>query len=70
MLRQMGHLYCHRPRCAHVAENNYRACHLPESVAEFPYGEKLAALMQEYGLRSVTFTPLTFGVATLYIGVK
>ena len=44
--------------------------YLPESVGAFPYGERLAAVMQECGLARVAFTPLTFGIATLYIGEK
>src|SRR5205814_1846949 len=44
--------------------------YLPSSVAEFPYGKELADLMQSCGLAHVTWKPLTFGVATLYIGVK
>lgn len=44
--------------------------YLPSSVSEFPYGEQLASLMRECGLSNVQFIPLTFGVATLYIGQK
>jgi len=44
--------------------------YLPSSVAEFPHGQTLADIMRECGLSSVKFTPLTFGVATLYVGVK
>jgi demethylmenaquinone methyltransferase/2-methoxy-6-polyprenyl-1,4-benzoquinol methylase len=44
--------------------------YLPNSVSEFPYGERLADLMRDCGLASVTHTPLTCGVATLYVGVK
>jgi demethylmenaquinone methyltransferase/2-methoxy-6-polyprenyl-1,4-benzoquinol methylase len=44
--------------------------YLPASVGEFPYGERLAGLMKDCGLATVTFTPLTFGIATLYIGEK
>jgi len=44
--------------------------YLPNSVAEFPYGKTLADLMQACGLARVTWKPLTFGVATLYIGEK
>jgi demethylmenaquinone methyltransferase/2-methoxy-6-polyprenyl-1,4-benzoquinol methylase len=44
--------------------------YLPKSVAEFPDGEKLTALMQECGLVETSFQPLTFGVATLYLGKK
>jgi demethylmenaquinone methyltransferase/2-methoxy-6-polyprenyl-1,4-benzoquinol methylase len=44
--------------------------YLPESVGEFPAYERLAAWMRDAGLRDVTFKPLTFGIATLYVGVK
>ena len=44
--------------------------YLPDSVAEFPSGNELAAMMSEAGLRNVRFHPLTFGVATLYVGTK
>jgi demethylmenaquinone methyltransferase/2-methoxy-6-polyprenyl-1,4-benzoquinol methylase len=54
-----------------VARNSHQAYnYLPDSVSEFPYGERLVKLMQECGLRAVQFTPLTFGIATLYIGEK
>ena len=44
--------------------------YLPESVGEFPSGQALADLMRTCGLQSVRFHPLTFGIATLYLGVK
>jgi demethylmenaquinone methyltransferase / 2-methoxy-6-polyprenyl-1,4-benzoquinol methylase len=44
--------------------------YLPASVMEFPDGEALAVRMQAAGLRQVTFTPFTLGVATLYVGTK
>ncbi len=44
--------------------------YLPQSVAQFPDGEKLTDLMQECGLVETSFKPLTFGVATLYLGRK
>ncbi len=44
--------------------------YLPQSVDEFPDGEALAAKMRAAGLSNVRFWPLTFGVATLYVGVK
>ena len=44
--------------------------YLPESVGEFPCYEALAEQMRHAGLDDVDFTPLTFGVATLYVGVK
>ena len=54
-----------------LARNSQQAyAYLPASVGEFPYGEKLASLMKTCGLRAVTCKPLTFGIATLYIGEK
>jgi demethylmenaquinone methyltransferase/2-methoxy-6-polyprenyl-1,4-benzoquinol methylase len=53
------------------ARNNQRAYnYLPESVGEFPQGEALAQRMQAAGLREVVYWPLTFGIATLYVGAK
>ncbi|MGI9474268.1 MAG: bifunctional demethylmenaquinone methyltransferase/2-methoxy-6-polyprenyl-1,4-benzoquinol methylase UbiE [Rubripirellula sp.] len=44
--------------------------YLPESVGQFPDGEALAERMTDAGLVDVKFTPLTFGVATIYEGTK
>jgi len=44
--------------------------YLPTSVGEFPSGKELASRMREAGLSEVKFHRLTWGVATLYIGVK
>lgn len=53
------------------ARNNEEAYnYLPQSVSEFPSGAALAKVMEECGLRDVKYTPLTFGIATLYVGVK
>jgi demethylmenaquinone methyltransferase/2-methoxy-6-polyprenyl-1,4-benzoquinol methylase len=44
--------------------------YLPESVGQFPDGQDLANLMTDAGLCDVRYTPLTFGVATIYEGRK
>jgi demethylmenaquinone methyltransferase/2-methoxy-6-polyprenyl-1,4-benzoquinol methylase len=44
--------------------------YLPASVLEFPDGEELAARMRSHGLTDVRWHPLTFGIATLYVGTK
>jgi demethylmenaquinone methyltransferase / 2-methoxy-6-polyprenyl-1,4-benzoquinol methylase len=49
-------------------ESAYR--YLPESVLKFPDYEELAAKLRAHGLTEVKYEPLTFGVATLYVGVK
>ncbi|MBX9581376.1 MAG: bifunctional demethylmenaquinone methyltransferase/2-methoxy-6-polyprenyl-1,4-benzoquinol methylase UbiE [Gemmataceae bacterium] len=49
-------------------ENAYQ--YLPESVLRFPDYEALADKLRANGLADVTYRPFTFGVATLYVGVK
>jgi demethylmenaquinone methyltransferase/2-methoxy-6-polyprenyl-1,4-benzoquinol methylase len=44
--------------------------YLAASVAEFPQGEALAALMRQAGLHDVAVHRFTFGIASLYIGTK
>jgi demethylmenaquinone methyltransferase/2-methoxy-6-polyprenyl-1,4-benzoquinol methylase len=44
--------------------------YLPESVGQFPSGEALAERMRAAGAGQVRHYPLTFGVATLYVGTK
>lgn len=54
-----------------VARNRTNAYgYLPESVGEFPSGEILAERMRRVGLTDIQVHPLTFGIATLYIGTK
>lgn len=54
-----------------IARNNQQAyAYLPASVGEFPQGERLASMLQGAGLVDVVFYPLTFGIATLYVGTK
>ncbi|WP_068265466.1 bifunctional demethylmenaquinone methyltransferase/2-methoxy-6-polyprenyl-1,4-benzoquinol methylase UbiE [Rubripirellula obstinata] len=53
------------------ARNNKDAySYLPESVGQFPDGQALADRMTAAGLIDVKYTPLTFGVATIYEGTK
>jgi demethylmenaquinone methyltransferase/2-methoxy-6-polyprenyl-1,4-benzoquinol methylase len=60
------------PRIGQFFAKNRQSAYeyLPASVSEFPYGKALADIMESCGLQSVTFTPLTFGIATLYVGTK
>jgi demethylmenaquinone methyltransferase / 2-methoxy-6-polyprenyl-1,4-benzoquinol methylase len=44
--------------------------YLPESIATFPSGEKLKAVMGEAGFANVSVTSLTFGVAAIHVGEK
>lgn len=54
-----------------LARNRHSAYnYLPASVGEFPQGEALAERMRQAGLGEVRYHPFTFGVASLYVGVK
>ena len=54
-----------------LAHNNQDAYnYLPQSVGEFSQGQALAERMTSAGLTQVGIRPLTFGVATLYVGSK
>lgn len=44
--------------------------YLPESVDAFPDGEKFLKHMANNGFENLTFKTLTFGIATLYTGIK
>jgi demethylmenaquinone methyltransferase / 2-methoxy-6-polyprenyl-1,4-benzoquinol methylase len=60
------------PRIGQLVSRNRQSAYsyLPDSVSEFPSGERLAAMMKSCGLERVSFQPLTFGLATVYVGVK
>lgn len=54
-----------------TAKNQWDAYnYLPQSVQEFPQGETLAEMMRRAGLSEVRYFPMTFGIATLYVGKK
>lgn len=44
--------------------------YLPETIREFPDGNDFLALLQSAGFHSTKYHPLTFGIATIYYGVK
>jgi len=60
------------PRLGQLFASNDKDAYeyLPESVGQFPDGQALADRMTAAGMSDVKFTPLTFGVATIYVGVK
>jgi demethylmenaquinone methyltransferase / 2-methoxy-6-polyprenyl-1,4-benzoquinol methylase len=60
------------PRLGQLLSRNRQSAYsyLPDSVSEFPSGERLAAMMNSCGLERVTWQPLTFGLATVYVGAK
>ena len=53
-----------------VSRHNSAYAYLPESIALFPAEKEFCTLVEEAGFREIQATPLTFGVATLYVGRK
>jgi demethylmenaquinone methyltransferase / 2-methoxy-6-polyprenyl-1,4-benzoquinol methylase len=43
--------------------------YLPKSVAHFPVEEELSARLSAAGFRDVRWTPLSFGIAAIHVGV-
>jgi demethylmenaquinone methyltransferase / 2-methoxy-6-polyprenyl-1,4-benzoquinol methylase len=60
------------PRIGNLFAKNEDSAYkyLPESVLTFPDGEQLADRLRASGLMDVWHRPLTFGIATLYVGTK
>ncbi len=60
------------PRIGQLLARNTEAAYnyLPQSVSQFPQGTELTGMMATVGLVNSTYTPLTFGIATLYVGTK
>ncbi len=44
--------------------------YLNQTIETFPYGAPFCRLIEQAGFQQVRFFPLTFGIATLYIGEK
>jgi demethylmenaquinone methyltransferase / 2-methoxy-6-polyprenyl-1,4-benzoquinol methylase len=44
--------------------------YLPESIADFPYGNALIDVFKNCGFENCNFKPLTFQIATIYTGIK
>lgn len=59
------------PNIGRLVSKDPRAyTYLPESVEAFPYGENFAEIMRKCGFKSVKIYPLTFGIASIYFGIK
>ncbi len=44
--------------------------YLPESVAAFPDGKTFTVLMEKVGFKQTKHRPLTFGISSIYTGIK
>jgi len=52
------------------SKNNDAYKYLPESVAAFPDGRNFLTLMHKVGFKDTKFQPLTFGISSIYTGIK
>ncbi len=53
-----------------VSKHSEAYHYLPDTVMQFPDGEKFLDVLRSSGFTSVTRQSMTFGVATIYTGVK
>ena len=68
-IKQLYHFYFHRfiPAMGKLISKDMSAySYLPESVANFPDGDKFAAITQQVGFKHTKVRPQTFGFCTIY----
>lgn len=53
-----------------VSKDSAAYTYLPESVAEFPYGKMFTDTLDKLGFKDTQCIPLTFGISSIYTGVK
>lgn len=53
-----------------VSGDNSAYKYLPESVLEFPHGDKFLKILENVGFKNNKCIPLTFGITSIYIGLK
>jgi demethylmenaquinone methyltransferase/2-methoxy-6-polyprenyl-1,4-benzoquinol methylase len=53
-----------------ISKDHAAYTYLPESVQAFPYGQAFVNILQNLGFLSVTCTPVTFGISSIYMGQK
>lgn len=72
-MKQFHSFYSNRvmPFCAKVvSDDNLAYKYLPESVNAFIYGEEMLQALRNAGFEGTSLKSLTYGVATIYIGIK
>ncbi len=72
-LRKLYHLYSHRalPAVGRFFSKDRQAYqYLPDSILRFPGPVEFAGIMGKAGFTDIRFKPMTFGIVTLFIGVK
>lgn len=73
VIKPLYNFYLHRvlPKIAGLVSGDQDAYeYLASSIAAFYEPEELAAMMKRAGFATVSHRPLTFGIVTVYVGVK
>ncbi|MCI0382066.1 MAG: ubiquinone/menaquinone biosynthesis methyltransferase [Chlamydiae bacterium] len=59
------------PLIGGILSKNFAAYrYLNKTIEEFPYGNEFCRLLEEVGFKKVKWIPLTFGIASIYHGIK
>ncbi|MBC35954.1 MAG: bifunctional demethylmenaquinone methyltransferase/2-methoxy-6-polyprenyl-1,4-benzoquinol methylase UbiE [Bacteroidetes bacterium] len=53
-----------------VSKDDFAYTYLPESVQEFPDGKNFIAHLEKAGFKSCKIIPVSFGIASIYVGYK
>lgn len=53
-----------------ISKNSRAYSYLPESVNAFPEGNEFVKILEEKGFKNTTCQPLTFGICSIYTGIK
>jgi len=53
-----------------VSKHKDAYTYLNKTVEDFPYGKEFTDMMEKAGFQEIRIVPLTFGIASLYIGKK
>ena len=72
-IKQIYRIYFHQilPFLGRLISKDRNAYnYLPESVDAFPENKEFVTILKDVGFSEVKFTPLTFGIVSLYIAIK
>jgi demethylmenaquinone methyltransferase/2-methoxy-6-polyprenyl-1,4-benzoquinol methylase len=53
-----------------ISKDRSAYTYLPESVQEFPYGNRFLGILQNVGYKHTKCKPLTFGISSIYTAIK
>lgn len=53
-----------------ISRNNAAYRYLPQSIAAFPQGNEMQAILERNGFKNVVYRRFTLGICTMYVGSK